>query len=441
MDENIPTKNSGSRGVIYALLLLLPTYVGAPVQLYLLFAGVVLFLERARVWDFWQNFKKAPFQKSNRLVWLVGLILLVSLINKMVNGHHIYSLRDYYAPFYLFPILIAASALAFSQRFFKALILIIAFESLFGFAEYAAGMRSFFIDLGDSGVIRDYATLYNSRVYGLSANSSILAQKLLIAFILIDFVRFSKFWEWTLRVVLLLALLITFSRIAIIVLLAYWMISFLIGVMHSKVTAWKSPNLLFKALLLISALVFISPLKNQLTRDGHDAESAFEAEDESSSKRILENTNALKLSKGESDPNKQGLGDKLMKSAEGIQSSGRKLIWLNYINYIEKKPLFGNGSDKLMFYKYSVAKQKFKMIHAHNSFLQLIASNGIIIAALYFLFYILLFRSRNFVAIGAILIYCLGNYGIFYGFSSMDVIFLILLIYPLTANYDHARES
>lgn len=441
MNENVPAKNSESRGVLYALLLLLPTFVGAPVQLYLVFAFVVLFLERDRVVSFARNFRKAPFQKSNRLVWLVGLILVFSLINKVFNGHAIYSLRDYYAPFYLFPLLIAASALAYSQRFFKVLIFIVAFESFFGFAEYATGMRSFFMNLGDSGVIVDYGTFYNSRVYGLSANSSILAQKLFLAFVLIDFVRLSKFWEWTLRVILFLALLITFSRIAVVVLLVYWSVTFLIGIIQVKANSWKSPNLQFKALVLVLALVFITPLKNQLTRDGHDAESAFESEDASSAKKILLNTNALKMSKGETDPALQGLGDRIMTSAEGIQSSGRKLIWLNYINFIEEKPLFGNGSDKLMFYKYSSAFKDFKLIHAHNSYLQLIASNGIIISLLYLLFYILLFRAKNFLALGAILLYCLGNYGIFYGFSSMDVIFLILLMYPLTVNYDHARES
>lgn len=433
-------QDRGYLDALYAILLLLPTFVGVPVQFYLIFAFVVLFFERNRLIQLWKGFKNAPFSRNYLVVWIVTLIMLLALINKVVNGHEIYSLRDYYAPFYLFPLLILTSRLSFSLRLFKFLVLITALESVVALTEYAFGTRSFFMSLGDVGVIHDYNLLYNSRVYGLSENSSILGMKLLVAFILIDFVRMDKKWEWILRVLLLGGLIVSFSRIPIFVAIAYWGITFLLAVFR-KGTNRLAPSILFRVSILVLAIVLASPLKYQLTRGEKDAESAFEIDDEFIEKKTLENTNAIRLAKGQSDPALQGLGDRLMLQAEGVQSSGRKRIWLNYINFIEDHPWFGNGSDKLMFYSYLPKSDSFKFIHAHNSYLQLLATHGILISLLFLAFYLCYMKWRNILAIGAILLYCTANYGLFYGFSYMDVIFLILLVYPLKPNYDDAGKG
>ena len=433
-------KDRGYLDALYAFLLLLPTFAGIPVQFYLIFAFAVLFFERERLVALWQNFRTEPFARKHLVVWLVALIMIIAFVNKCVNGHVIYGLRDYYAPFYLFPLLILTSRLSFSLRLFRFLVIMTAVESVIALTEYAFGTRSFVMNLGDFGVIRDYSLLYNSRVYGLSANSSVLGQKLFIAFILIDFVRMDKKWEWILRILLLGGMLVTFSRIPIFVALLYWGITFVFEI-FKKPTDRRSPYILFRAAVLILVIALATPLKYQLTRGDKDADSAFEVEEESTQKKTLENTNAIRLAKGQTDPELQGLGDRLMLQAEGVQSSGRKRIWINYINFIEKHPWFGNGSDKLMFYRYLPRTDSFKLIHAHNSYLQLLATHGILLTLLFFIFYLVYMKWRNILAISAILIYCAANYGIFYGFSYMDVIFLILLVYPLKPNYDYAGEG
>lgn len=428
------------RSALYAFLLFLPTLAGVPVQMYLLFAMAVLILERERLVSLWLDFKQRPFSKSSLAFWLVLIIVLSAAINKLLNGHEIYSLRDYYAPFYLFPLLILTSRLSFRLDLFLFLIVFTALESVVGITEYITGVRSFIMDIGDFNRIPSYDLLYSSRVYGLSANSSVLGQKVLLAFILIDYVKLNSKWEWFLRFLLLAGLIVSFSRIAIILLILYWGATLLWAVFQYR-KEWKSPSLIFKGILVLFVVIGLGPVKNQLTRGDRVSESAFEMHEGMRDDHILTQTNARLLVPGSTEPDRQGWGDKLVQKIEGIQSSGRKLIWINYINFIEKNLLFGNGSDKLMFYTFDRNKQQFKFIHAHNSFLQLIASHGLLIASLFMVFYLIYWKRHNLLPVGIICLYCCLNYGIFYGFSYMDVVFLILLFFPLKLSYDNAEQS
>lgn len=433
--------NSNYRDLLYAILLLLPTFAFVPVQMYLVFAFTVLYFERERLFDLWRRFKGAPFVGRNKLVWLVGVIVLAALLNKMVNGHDIYSLRDYYAPFYLFPLLIITSILCYSQGLLRFLVIITAVECAVGLMEYGTGIRSFLLDLGDRTLIDNYELLYDSRVYGLSVNSSILGLKVFAAFLLIDYVRFNAFWEWVLRVLLLVGLLISFSRTPILVLIAYWGLTGLIGVFRQKTRTVKVPALQFKLMVLLAVFVFNSSLKYQLTRGESSAESAYTTSANASKPKIPKNTNTIPIKPGQVEPEKQRMGDRLMMQAEGVQSSGRKLIWINYINFIEANLWFGNGSDKLMLRSYQPGTNSYKEVHAHNSYLQLLASHGLIIFLLFVLFYLMYSKWINLIVVGSILLFCMANYSIFYGFSYMDVVLLIFLVNPLKLNYDNEGEG
>jgi hypothetical protein len=206
---------------------------------------------------------------------------------------------------------------------------------------------------------------------------------------------------------------------------------------------YKSAGFQFNLLMLALILVFNSGIRNQLARGGHEAETVF---GEKSLHEKLEPTScaeihAIEYQQGELDPAKQGWGEKMMIRAEGVQSSGRKLIWVNYLNFIEDNLILGNGSDKVMLRSWQNVTGKYKLIHAHNSYLMLIAANGILIAGLYFLFYLLNFKSRNFLAILCILVYSALNYGIFWGFSYLDAVFIILLTLKFKNSYDYAREN
>ena len=432
------------RHFLYSVLLILPTYFGFSVEYYLLLIASVFILEYKALFNLWNLFISAPFSRKNRVVWVVLFLMIFSLANKLYHGIELIGLKDYYASFYLFPFLILVGKIAFDKKMLKFFVFITLFEVFFAIAEYFVGVKTFFMDIGELNTITNYNLLYDSTVFGLSVNSSILALKILVAFILIDFVKFPKITNWVVRILLLAALLISFSRVVILVVLIYWAIVFLVKVLQTKGGALKKSNFQFYGVVLLLLLIFPNSFKNQFTRGAHQAESIYVAETtvEPEFKKVEIRTGnpiitSVTIGPNEEKPLNIGFGDKLFGYAENIQSSGRKLIWTNYLNYIEKNFLFGNGSDKLMFGLWVEKTESYKLVHAHNSYLMLLATNGVLISFLYAIIYLLLFKSKNFFALGAIFLYSLANYGVFWGFSYLDFIFLALLMHNFKPNYDN----
>ena len=425
--------------VLYAVLLLLPTFYGVRAEFFVAFIAVLFVGERDLLKTILTDFLDKPFSREALQVWMVIAITVLSLLNKIFNGHTIFCASDYYASFYLLPGLFLCSKLLRSPVFFKTLIWITFLEVLLGILQYSMGVKTFFSELG-SIRITDYSLLYNSRVYGLSSNSSMLAYKAFLALLLIDLVPFRrKTLEWFLRVLLVIGILLSFSRSVIIVLILYFLLQGVFLLFKHRTAAFNLPSFQSAILWIGLTLIFLSPLKMQLSRNEMQAEktSGLELKEEDHPKNCAE-SHALPMSKGETDPSKMGWGDKLMVN-NGMQTSGRKQIWLNYINFIENHLWFGNGSDKLMLLSWHPVLKKYKLVHAHNSFIQLLATNGIILTMLYFLFFVLLFRKRNLIPISAILLYSFANYGVFWGFSYMDLLFLILVSALIPPIHDHTR--
>lgn len=427
------------RFLLYALLLLVPTYVGARVEYFLLFIAAVMIGERKTVAAKTKQFlNRETTKKERNIVFGVVILMILAGLNKLFNSQEILCLKDYYSPFYLFPFLLITSGLSYSRYLFLGIVLLVTGESVVGLFEYLSGTRSVLLDLGEFTTITDYSLLYNSRVFGLSYNSSILGYKVLIALILIDYIRLKVWQEWSLRVLLVIGLIISFSRIAILVLLIYWLMQ-LIAINRKVITEqlFKKTTIQFYGLMIVLAILFGNTLLYQSSRGGHAAESVTQADDIEHAAVGCAEEHAIPMKKAELEPSRQGWGDKLMLQAESVQTSGRKLIWLNYINYIEQNLLFGNGSDKLMLRVWIESAGKFKLMHAHNSFLMLISGYGILLGGLFLAFYLYFWNKINWIPVLAIIIYSLGNYGIFWGFSAMDLIFLILLSHRLKLSYEY----
>jgi hypothetical protein len=421
---------------IYALLLLIPTLYGVPSEMFLVFMLVLFWGEREALKSTLNDFLKRPTVREAMSFWMVVLIFVSSLMNKVSNGHEILCKTDYYAAFYLLPFLFLSSKLLKNPNFFKALIYLTIFEVAVGVFQYFSGVRTFFLNLGEMK-ITDYSLLYSSRVYGLSANSSMLAYKAFLAILLLDIVRLErKSVEWIFRVLLTIGILLSFSRSVILVMTVYWLIQLVYHIVVFRKEALQRTTFQMSALMLGSAILLQGPLRMQLSRNEMQAEktSGLELKKEDHPKNCSE-SHALPMSKGETDPSKMGWGDKLLVN-NGIQTSGRKQIWLNYINFIENHFWTGNGSDKLMLLSWHPVLQKYKLVHAHNSFIQLLANNGILIFLFYLILFIFMFRSGNFIPSMAIVLYSLANYGIFWGFSYMDLMFFILLAAQIKPLHD-----
>jgi len=122
--------------------------------------------------------------------------------------------------------------------------------------------------------------------------------------------------------------------------------------------------------------------------------------------------------------------DQFTRGTKKIELAGRPDIWARYFKFIESNKYFGNYSQKLEV-NLNMNDQK---QHSHNSFIQVAANHGLIIASL---FLILLFGNitrRNYIYIIALAIYSLAQYGIFWGFSITDIVLFIFFQGTLLSN-------
>lgn len=110
--------------------------------------------------------------------------------------------------------------------------------------------------------------------------------------------------------------------------------------------------------------------------------------------------------------------------------TSRDIIWREFLDFFCDNPITGNGSVKMR----SSAGQ-----HAHNSYIWVLASNGIIIALLYYYYTIRFVNRYNFIPILSILLTSITQSTIYWGLSNADV-FLFFLYSVVTSKY-HKRKN
>ena len=115
------------------------------------------------------------------LVWFPFGLIVFSTINYLINGNEIFCLRDYFLPVFFLPLVIISAVYISNKIVIRYLILFVVFEILIGCVEYVVGYRSIFLGNEATNIIESRKLLYDSHVYGLSANSSVLGLKIFIA--------------------------------------------------------------------------------------------------------------------------------------------------------------------------------------------------------------------------------------------------------------------
>ena len=253
------------------------------------------------------------------------------------------------------------------------LLIFICIEIFVGFFEYALGVRSFFTET--STVFGEgfggEEMLYNKRVFGLSANSSVLALKCLIGLIILYITK----PKYTILgfLLLMIGFFITFNRttiLAIIPLLIYFYWNY---VSQSKY------KIIWVGITIFVCFSFFSAIGYQFLR-GAD----------------IDNVSTI--------------------------TAKRDLIYEEFFYFFKEHIWNGNGSVKLWIELFPDHK-----FHAHNSFLMTLASNGIFIFGFYLYFALGFIRKTNMLPIITILIYSLFQYGIFWGCSLLDILFIFLI--------------
>jgi len=417
--------------LLYALLLYIPTLNMVREELQLLIVPAILLLDWKVVQASFSNLRQGKIAPRWRMALvLLAAIMLLSLLNKILNGHEILCLKDYYASFYLVPVTFFVGKFVTRHAVFRFVLILICIEVLVGIVEYFFNLRSF---MGCNNVITDKSLLYNSRIFGLSSNSSVLAIKIMVGFVLIDYTEWARKCSYPVRFMLFIGLILTFNRTVLVALAVYWAL-LLVKLLFCLIGQRKKVNFkrnlpLQVALFSLLLMAVLGPaISYQFTRGGKEMDSL--------DTRLYRNQTALscaemhapELQTPQEAKNKHV--EKLMGNLGSVELSGRKLIWYNFLHNIVEKPLFGNGSDKLYFRSWQPRKQQFALIHAHNSFLELLATNGIVIFALYMLLYVLLLNRYNWLPLIAFGIYSLGQYGIFWGMSFLDVFLVVFLFLP-----------
>lgn len=217
-----------------------------------------------------------------------------------------------------------------------------------------------FNELGES-------MLYYARPNGLSMNSSISSQKFLLGFWLLFHHKFfskNKILFFISIISILLALYFSFNRTVIITLI--------LGVFIFNVYKSKKIKLVYKFILAGSFIGAISYF------------SIF----------ILQ---------------------QFLRGASTIaESSSRLSIYSNGLEFIKNNLLLGNNSIKYFYGE--------KRYHLHNSVLELIASNGLVISFFVILSYIIIIRRKNSSFKILLGFYSLLQFGIFWGIGFLDIL-------------------
>lgn len=349
--------------MLLALLIFLPSLVFFPHTIY---STGILYIPRRLKIDF--------------NILIITLIVLLSLINRIL--HLGYNTNEYaYIPFTAAYILTFFFSRSLESNSLKYLLILISIESFVAILEFVFSTQTFFKGFVSTRISQWYNSglLYYQRSFGLSNNSSEVAYKIFVAFLIFDLNLISKkIFKRIILILLVLGLVVTFNRSVIISLIIFYFLSniksFIKFFSNLKI---KYYLLIFSLILFTLTIVYFDTILYQFTR-------------------------GISIS---------------------VDANKRTIITNHFIDFISNHFFFGNGSYKL-FYNLNGANY-----HAHNSFLQVFATHGFFIFLLYILLIIVNINSKNYRFILPIIALSLTQYGIFWGISILDIAFLYFLIF------------
>jgi hypothetical protein len=271
--------------------------------------------------------------------------------------------------------------IAFDRRDLVVILGLVYVEIAVGLAEFVLGVNTFFA--GADRVRWETDLLYFKRVFGMSTNSSVYAFKVLVAFMIVMVLRSEwsrKMWFGALGI-LSIGFVTSFGRTALMAAALGWLAYY--AARNRKML------LIWIATVITVGFVYSAVIFENLT---------------------------------------------LGRSGEEFVGE-RHEVYAGFLAIITERPLFGNATRKVWL---DIGGG---LHHAHNSYLELIASNGIVISGVFLMgFYLLLLRGRVIYAL-PLLVYSLLQYGLFWGLSFHDVSFSGLMVYLMQRERQRAWTS
>lgn len=366
---------------MYGLLVYLPTIAFVPHWAFF-FAGFYYIIKnRDKIF-----FKKSFSQILSSNLFILLIISFLGLLNRLNSFNEINSIPDFF-PYLILSLLTYFISNDINEEDLAILIWLIFFESLILIVEYSIGVNTFFSGLENfKDLNNDSGLFYYKTAFGLSASSSIISYKILLGFLLIDFIKLKNVFVPLIKTVFIVALFMTFNRTTMFVMVFY---IFLQSLRFSWKTSldvflrWKLKQDQFIILIFgLAGVAFVSYF-------------------------FISYFNEIIM--------------QLTRNSKTIELSGREEIWQKFFQFIGNHFFLGYGSKKYLVEYYSGP------IHAHNSFIQMLANNGIVIFSIYLFLILKNIRKENFVFILTLFFYSLTQYGIFWGISLMDIILFVFL--------------
>lgn len=376
---------------MFAFLLILPTLAFVPIHFFI-FPAIYIIAKKSIIGDY-SYLPREPFNLNFNFL-LILLIISASAVNKLFHWWDELAFTQI-LPYTIAMILTYFLSSQLNRRDLQILVWFIIIEAIVVCVQYFIGINTFFssLDHFNENILKNPDLMYNRRPLGLSANSSVIAYKLLIAYIILDYLRLKNLTFKVLRVVLILGIVFTFNRTVFLVFIIY-VIFTLIKVYGPIINNLLDQKIKIKHVkYLIFGIVSLVVLTVLFTFYSQDIYA--------------------QLTRGRSG---------------GVDLSGRDSIWKGFVDFISENLFFGNGSEK--FY----VSHSGKLTHAHNSFLEVIATHGVLI---FFMYLYLIFRNinhSNLVFVLLIIVYSMFQYGIFWGVSLMDIILFKLLFFRRNPN-------
>lgn len=327
-------------------------------------------------------------KKDIVIVSLILCITLLSCINSLVHIKKLDSL------FNLFPytsLMLGSFVIGkyIPQKDIKILIILVTFEATIGIFEFLMGINTILIwkEYFVNYKLENYGAglFYFNTAFGISENSSSLAEKILMSILLIHYFKlFDKKRLIFLFPILILGLVFSFQRTSILVLVIFYV---LVGI--SKL--WKfisAKRIALKLNLKLQIIIFFLI--------GISIISVYKSKD---------------------------IYNQFARGNEKIELSGREIIWPQFTNFIKENLWFGYYSQK-----FRIKYTEKSTAQAHNSFLQVLANHGVIIFMFFIVLIVFSIKSYNWIYITALLIYSLFQYALFWGISLIDVVFFIFIL-------------
>ena len=382
--------------LILALLIYLPSCAFVPLNLYLVLIGYAFYLNFNYLKQYVLNLLKFKIIDKNLTFFI--LLALLSLVLRVLDFNNWDGYKDFYSFAYLFPFTYIISK-SVNKEVLKYVIYFILIESVFAITEYICGVTTFFTSLSLYFEFTSYDLLYYTRVFGLSENSSGFSIKLFLGVLLLNIVSFGKVKRLVFELLIMMASVFVFGRIAMISILVFYILKLINSLLSKKKNIFVEyiPIILFVLFFSINFTWSVT----QFTRNHSNVTSG-----------------RIELHGGESVSSNDLVEGSFTENMgiDKIEMAGRNEIWNSYFNFSLDNLLLGNKAKKYMLGTY----------HAHNSYLEVLASFGILVFLSLSFIFAFNISKENYIYVLAILFISLGQYVIFWGISFFDIIFYYL---------------